>query len=494
MINNIDDLNNLTDADLRDIFDNIEFSIDGNKSGKKAVKKYDICPFCLNPSILEDGVNGIIVCTNNLCGQVIDVLLDQNPEWRQYEDDGTNNARCAMPINQLLPQSSLGTSISGNYKSRLKTLQTWGAMPYRERSLNNVFKKIHELCQKGNIIKCIEDDAKIYYKTISDCKHIIGKNKGKHIIIRGKNRASLIAACVFFACRRNGKTRTPKEIADLFGLKYTEITKGCKNFMKLMKIRDMGLANNTSQPEHFVIRFCNELKLSKALTDQVIQIAKNIRKLNIASVHTPSSTATCSILLMAEINKIRTITKKRLAQKFNVSEVTISKAYNKIEMYRKALIDDNLTEILVKKIEETRTNAKIPDFVLQRLKKFSNIPANLDTNLLKTTVQPTANEYPNNQNNQELYQIPIINNDFYGTGELYEDLELEGFDDDDFRDTFDDFDDFDNSDESEDELYYDEIGDDKLDTDMKKVLIQNKYIIDRLKKTDKECNMIMNSL
>lgn len=306
------DLNNLTEADLRDIFDDINTVIGEVKTKKD--QTYDKCPHCSNTNILVDG--GIIVCMNNECGQVLDVSLDQNPEWHQYDDDhNKDQGRCAMPINQLLPLSSVGTSIAGYGKNRVKTLQSWSAMPYRERSLNNVFKIIHEKCLRGNIIKCIEDDVKIMYKSVSDCKHVKGRGKGKYIIIRGKNREGLIAACVFFACRRNGKTRTPKEIAELFELEYTEITRGCKNFMKLMKIRNMGLGNGTTHPEHFVIRFCNELRLNSNCIDQAVQIAKNIRKLNLGSVHVPVSTATCSILLMADINKIRTITKKKLAIK-----------------------------------------------------------------------------------------------------------------------------------------------------------------------------------
>ena len=53
------------------------------------------------------------------------------------------------------------------------------------------------------------------YKNISDCKHAIGKNKDKAIIIRGKNRISVIAACIIFACRKKDKTRSPKEIAEI---------------------------------------------------------------------------------------------------------------------------------------------------------------------------------------------------------------------------------------------------------------------------------------
>lgn len=333
----------------------------------------DRCPKCKTMNcIVEDTIHSIAVCTK--CGQVIRNLTDRHPEWRQFEDDNKNESRCSAPINPLLPQSSVGTTIACSFRSKIGMIHSWGQMPYKERSLNNVFKIIQSKCALGSIIKCIEDDAKIMYKTISECKHIDGKNKGKYIIIRGKNRQSLIAACVFHACKRGGKTRSPKEIADLFGLKYTEITKGCKNFAKLVKLRKFDIQIGSSQPEHFVIRFCNELKIKKEFIAQALQIAKNIRKLNIASVHTPFSIAATSILLMAEHNNLPNINKSKLHSKFKVSEVTIEKTYEKIQHFGQVLLSDESTDKLVEIIKKNRQNIIIPENVLERFKRFEMDP------------------------------------------------------------------------------------------------------------------------
>jgi transcription initiation factor TFIIIB Brf1 subunit/transcription initiation factor TFIIB len=369
MISDLEDLQKFSDDDVRSLFMDIEF--EEQDSVKKEEVATDFCQTCKSSeNIINDTVLGIVVCKN--CGQVLGSVVDQNPEWRQFDEDGkSDNARCGMPVNKLLPQSSLGTTIGGTRKSRLKTLHCWSAMPYKERSLHIVFKEIQSRCQKSNIFKCIEEDAKIMYYKISECKHLKGKNKGKFIIIRGANRRSLIAACVFFACRRKGMTRSPREIADMFELKYTEMTKGCKNFLKLIKIKNMELNMGTSLPEHFVTRFCNDLKIKQVYIDQAIQIAKNLKKLNIASVHTPFSTATGSILLMGEINGLNMINKKKLAIKFKVSEVTISKTYKKIEPYKKALVNNELTDKIVKMIQESMDQDFIPDEITDRLKKFA---------------------------------------------------------------------------------------------------------------------------
>jgi transcription initiation factor TFIIB len=372
-LNNFEDLEKLTNADLKEIFEDIDF--ESHKTAKFEVnsRNNDTCPNCKSKnSLREDSIFGIIVCTNASCGQVIDNLIDNNLESRQFDDDGgKDQSRCNVAINRLLPQSSLGTDIGGSYRSRIKTLQRWGSMPYRERSLNLVFKEIHTKCMLLNMPKCIEDDAKIMYKSISDCKHTKGKDSGKFIIIRGANRRSMIAACLYFACRKKGITRSLKELSESFKLKYTEITRGCKNFLKLRKQKKMETKMGISLPEHYVMTFCQSLNIKKQFEEQAVKIARNMKRLNIASIHTPYSMASGCLLLMAELNNLAAYTKKNLALKFNVSEVTISKTYQEIEKYKNVLVDDILTDKLIKRHNEEAEDESIPDIVKQRMLKFA---------------------------------------------------------------------------------------------------------------------------
>lgn len=373
-------ISDISNKDIRDIFEDINFEENDfeynheelEDDNPKLINKV-ACPNCNDSEIIEDYSAGIKVCTG--CGQVVDNIMDAGPEWRKYDDDTKQeNGRYSVPINMLLPQSSLGTSIGGGIRnSRLKLIHSWNSMPYKERSLNIVFKEISQKCQKSNILKCIEDDAKIMYKTINESKHESGKNVGKNIIIRGSNRKGLIASCVFFACKRKGMTRSPKEIAELFDIDTGELSKGCKHFNKLVKIKKIELDTGNTLPEHFVDRFCKDLKIKKEYSNHAFQIAQNIKKLNIASIHTPFSIAITSILLMAEYYKISNISKRKLADKFNVSEVTIVKTMKKIEAYKNILVNNKLTESALENITETVNNKLIPEHLFDKFKRF-NIP------------------------------------------------------------------------------------------------------------------------
>jgi transcription initiation factor TFIIIB Brf1 subunit/transcription initiation factor TFIIB len=361
------------DFDSYDNYEKYNNMIDMIYSENKVEKKKDFhngpwCEDCQTDNIIEDTSHGILVCKN--CGQVVSNLLDIQPEWTQFADgDKKDTGRNSLNMSRLLPQSSIATTISGNCSSRIKTLHGWSAMPYKERSLNEVFKIIQAKCTEGKILKCIEDDAKIMYKNISDCKHLEGQNKDKNIIIRGVNRKSLIAACVLFACKKKDKTRSPKEIAELFNLKYTEITKGYKTFLRLAKSKHMEIKLSFTKPEHFITRFCEELKIKKEYAEQAIQISNNVQKLHIASVHTPLSLATGSIYLMINLNGFN-IQKRTIAEKFNVSQVTIAKAFKKLEPFIKILTNDQMCEQLNKAILKYQGEIEMTDELKPKFIRF----------------------------------------------------------------------------------------------------------------------------
>lgn len=406
-------INNLSDADLFKLLDEIGYDkeiqeiVELEEIDNKNVKKEEMCTNCnTTDQIVEDMSQGIMVCKG--CGTVMSNIINETAEWRQYNSEYGKEtiARCSNTTNFFLPQSSLGTTMACSNRSRIKKLHSWSAMPYKERSLLIVLKEIQYRCRSANILKCMEDDAKILYKNISECKHIEGKNIGKTIIIRGANRKSLIAACVFFACKRKGKTRSPKEIAKIFELKYKDITKGCKTFNKLIQIKKTIKDNKISEPEDFIPRYCRDLHINIKYIEETVKIAKNIKKLNIASMHTPFSIATGSILLVADINKLQ-INVKYIANKFDVSGVTISKTFKKIEQYKNILIRDDLTNKLVNMLEEERKKLKIPEKLKKIYNKLNNISTDAD---LATNIQI---KIENLTTNNEIEKIIQETNDEY---------------------------------------------------------------------------------
>ena len=64
------------------------------------------------------------------------------------------------------------------------------------------------------------------YKKVSETK-----------ISRGENRKGIIASCIFIACKKFDKcARSNKEIAEIFKIEPTNMTKGFKKFNEIMLI------------------------------------------------------------------------------------------------------------------------------------------------------------------------------------------------------------------------------------------------------------------
>lgn len=282
---------------------------------------------------IEQGMTKCKICSN-----IISNIVD-NPEWRYYgsgDNKSSDPTRCGMPVNTLLPESSVGSSIG--YNSNTKTMnqirkyQKWNGMPYKERSLYKVFIDIQEISKKNNLPNIIINEAKSLYSIISQTK-----------ISRGTNRKGIIAACVYFACKECNVPRSSNEIAEMFSIETTIMTKGVKKAQEIISMNKKNkkrLSKSISiHPEDFIERFCNRLELNKEDTKKITEICKKCMNKNIISENTPPSIAAgCIYYYIKKIDNI-TITKKDISNICKISEVTINKCTKKIELNEKLIYD-----------------------------------------------------------------------------------------------------------------------------------------------------------
>jgi transcription initiation factor TFIIB len=286
------------------------------------IKEETCCEQTANQQLGE----GVVVC--KICNNVVTNIID-GPEWRYYgsgDSKITNPTRCGMPTNELLPKSSMGTTIStrggGGNMHRVRRFQKWNGIPYKERSLLKVFQDITDKCNKAGLPSIIIKEAHSLY-------NVIATNK----ISRGGNRIGLIAACVYFACIDCKVGRSVNEIADIFSIKNTLLTKGCKTFKEIMyKNKNMNRVNTykTVGVEDFLHRFCSKLGLSGEDIEKINLIAIACKNKDLVCENTPPSMAAGCIYLYLK-NKNIPHDKKELAEVCKISEVTINKCFKKLE-------------------------------------------------------------------------------------------------------------------------------------------------------------------
>ena len=337
----LDDIDN---NELWEFYDEI-----GSSESSNTKRDLGVCISCGSKDQIENGKTRNIVCKN--CGMNIVDDLDRTFSTNNSNADiVSNSSNYNIPINYFFKESSMGTIIGGRGNSRIKTIHRWSLMPYRERSRKEVFDFITNICRKGGLAKSIIDNAHILYMNLSGVKK---KDVDRTIIIRGNNRDSLIAACVYFGCKMQGKPRCPKEIAQMFGLGLTDVTGGCRKFLEIMG-KDVGMYNIKSSKAYDYIERCGKkLKLQKKYIDEAVKIVKNIITLDYASDHQPPSVAAGCLLLVVNMNNLD-IDREQISKVFKISQVTITKIYDKISKYSKVITNDESVARIYKQIQKIK--------------------------------------------------------------------------------------------------------------------------------------------
>ena len=398
-MNNMDIYLNMSD----DQIDNLLLGINLTKKIDN-IQNDKACKNCKSLNLVIDNTKGHIVCCD--CAVINEEYLDDNPEINNNEGETSNNSRYGQPSSFFYPKASLGTKIVSKGYNRLSLLQKQGQMPYKEKSLMEVLDTIQSKCKKYNISTTIIDSAKILYKKISESVHLKGKRQGKHIIMRCINRRSIIAACLFHACKLQKETRSPKEIADIYDLDLKHVNRGCRKFCDIIDPNTLFYQIKSSLSSDFIERFAKKLNIDKEYIDISKDVSNNIHKLDLTSTHEPPSVAAGCILLVSNYYNIP-LSKKQISEIFQISDVTISKTFRKIWPYRQIILNNKITDLIIEK--KNNSNIILNDInktnlIIEKSENNCSLIENSD-NLSDYNSDSDSNSDSNNYSNQEIKKI-----------------------------------------------------------------------------------------
>ncbi|XP_062179331.1 transcription initiation factor IIB-like [Phragmites australis] len=162
--------------------------------------------------VVLDHATGDTICTE--CALVLEAhRIDEGSEWRNFADDGGGEdrdpSRVGGPNDPFLTNNPLVTRIvvPGQHKRQgegaaLPRMRNVGG-PDPEQTLVEAFHAIADMADRLGLVATIRDRAKEVYKKLDEAK----------ACPRGKKRDVFFAACLYVACRNEGKPRTYKELA-----------------------------------------------------------------------------------------------------------------------------------------------------------------------------------------------------------------------------------------------------------------------------------------
>jgi transcription initiation factor TFIIIB Brf1 subunit/transcription initiation factor TFIIB len=313
---------------------------------KKEVKAI-CCNYCSTPQEevdLEDDV----VCKS--CGTLYRPNIDSSAEYRFFGADDRSSldpCRVGAPIDSRFPHSTLGTiilnkTVGGNKSNRIamarvRRFHTWNLLPYKERSLLQVFEQLSLTATNNGIdIRTIDVAKALYIRLVEHCDK------------RGMSRTSVVASCIYSALKMIGQPRKPKEISEIFHLSSTQFTKSFKYFQEVLSMANQrGLLNDVVIPANmsstkaadYVSQPLSKLPISRnvamILKTNAIRVANEAERLEICPENMPPSLAAGVIAFVLTHSMPDSsnsgINLERIASVCDISEGTLNKCLKKLE-------------------------------------------------------------------------------------------------------------------------------------------------------------------
>jgi transcription initiation factor TFIIB len=287
----------------------------------------DVCPECGSDRLFSDEVKGEKVCTN--CGFVTrEVIVSHKPEWRAFNmQERADRARVGMPRSMAIGDFGLHTTISADTrfikgkiseerKNQLRRMSMWQSRVTKSdkiRNLNRAMGILANLCNHLHIPNAVKEQTAFLYRKAL-----------KAGLIRGRSIESIVAACLYAACRYNRTQRQLKEIAKYTSIDYKELA---KSYRVIYKRLNLEVPRQKAQSQ--VPKIADKVGINPKLQSDAVSILKMAEKSKLTGGKSPSGLAAAALYIACSQAKAK-FTQNDIAYAAGVTEVTIRNRYKEL--------------------------------------------------------------------------------------------------------------------------------------------------------------------
>ena len=281
------------------------------------------CPECGSINLTYESNLGEIIC--NECGLVIEEkMVDSGIDLQGKFDKGEKKGRGGAPISIQKFDKGLTTNVgeisdiykldSGQTRKFLR-LKKWQERVSTsiERNLRLAMAELRVVASYLNLPNVVKDEtARIY-------NYVLQRG-----LVRGRSMESVIAACLYTACRSYGIPRTLDEMATASDIERKEIGRTYRFI-----IRKLGIKVKQSSPKDYISRFSSVLKLSPKTQNDALKILRQAEKIELTSGRGPAGISAAA-LYVAALNNDEKKTQREVADIAGITEVTIRNRYKEL--------------------------------------------------------------------------------------------------------------------------------------------------------------------
>ena len=218
--------------------------------------------------------------------------------------------------------------------AKIRRYHTWNMIPYKERSLLQVFEQYALTATNFGInIRAIDTAKQLYIQLVEHCDR------------RGMSRNCVVASSVYAALKMVGEPRKPKEIAEMFHLTTAQFTKSYKYFQEVLALaRQRGQIADTLAPANqastrasdYITHPLSKLPVARShyadIQFAAIQVANKAEEILISPENMPPSLAAGVLAFVLARMDYSEIPLNRIASVCNVSEGTLSKCLKRLDV------------------------------------------------------------------------------------------------------------------------------------------------------------------
>lgn len=279
-----------------------------------------VCSACKNEVVVTDHERGELICSR--CGIVIERIETVSvQDWRAFSlDDYYKKSRTGSPTSLARYNKGLLTTI-GTSKTNgpnFDRIRIWDfrIQSANDRSLKHALPELEHLKQNLALPEVIVEKSAYFYRKASRAG-----------LIKGRTVSSVLAACVYLACRELENPRALSEIAAAANVARKKIS---RDYRVLVRIFDPKIP--TVDHARCVTRIANKVGVSEKTKRVAIKIMRNIVAMQISAGKGPMGIA-ATVLYIACLQSGEGKTQKELSIAAGVTEVTIRNRYSELKKY-----------------------------------------------------------------------------------------------------------------------------------------------------------------
>lgn len=281
-------------------------------------------------NIIADLETGEIICKK--CGTVLqDKTIQEIKNNRVFTNNGdvlSSETKSSIRFHDMglsstidkIDHDSTGNPIVYEMKSKMDRMRLLDrrsqAKNSSQRNLRTALMEMEKIKEKLSLPNTvIERSAYLYRKA------------AKADLIRGRRLKTMVAACVYLACREMGTPRTIMEISK-------HILESRKSIAKNYRIlfRNLKISVTIQDPIHCVVKIANNLEMTENSKREAIQIFEILKERELIAGKKPNAVA-AAVVYMAGIKTRANFSQQKISLASGIPGVTIRNRYREYSKY-----------------------------------------------------------------------------------------------------------------------------------------------------------------